>query len=152
MVTLAELQESLGISTEPVVRPLESRMISTGKHTEDTRCPRCKMVRLTPAERCAITSYSRSVCVGVMTCSDCGGQANGVTVYCEKCRDKGYVLRFEKRWFDYACSACVYEARRARCGLSKASVTRFTSVPTVTVTYHVPTPQQVMEYKERVTM
>ena len=148
MITLAELQESMGVSTEPIQRtPLEPR-VSSSARPEDMRCPRCKMVKLTMAERCGIVPYQRSVCTGVLTCSDCGGTANGVTIYCEKCRDKGYVLRFEKRWFDYACPACVYEARQVKCGLSKVSAAKFTSVPTVKVTYHVPTLEQVMLYKE----
>ena len=148
MITLAELQESMGVSTAPIERtPVATRTASTAR-TEDMRCPRCKMVKLTVAERCGIVPYTRSVCTGALTCSECHGMSKSGLVWCDKCDNKGYVLKFEKRWFDYACSACVYEARKQKSGLSKASTARFTSVPTVKITYHVPTVEQVALYKE----
>ena len=146
MVTMAELQEAHGVDTAVVQRT--THVAPSNPRAEDTRCPKCKMVHLTKAERVTCTPYQRSVCIGVLTCSDCGGMAKSGFVECSKCFNKGYVLRFAKQWFDYACSACVFEARNATAGLSKPAVAKFSSVPVVTVTYHVPTLEQVAEYKE----
>ena len=145
MVTMAELQEAHGVSTEVVQRT--THVAPSSPRAEDTRCPKCRMVCLTKAEHVTCTPYQRSVCIGVLTCSDCGGMAKSGLVECSKCFNKGYVLRFAKQWFDYACSACVFEARNAKAGLSKASTAKFNSVPVVTVTYHVPTVEQVDLYK-----
>ena len=113
MITLEQYMTSNGMTVEPsVVRPV----VRTPRGFKaDTRCPKCRLVHLlTDDDKRVILPYQRSVCTGAVTCSDCGGAADGIRVYCERCRDKGYVLRFEKQWFDYACSACVYELRRRK--------------------------------------
>ena len=116
MLTLEALQAEYGV--DPTVRTKVAKVAAVATprapRGEDMRCPKCKMVKLTADERCTIVPYQRSVCTGTNTCGDCGGTANGSTVFCEKCRDKGYVLKFEKKWFNYACSACVYELRTYR--------------------------------------
>ena len=116
MLTLEALQAEYGV--DPTVRTKVATVVTSrvprASRAEDMRCPRCKMVTLAEDERCTIVPYQRSTCTGTYTCGDCGGTANGSTVFCEKCRDKGYVLVFEKKWFNYACSACVYELRTYR--------------------------------------
>ena len=139
MISLSELRESMGLNGEVEAVEHSVTHLSTPvlprSFKEDTRCPRCRLVNLTEAERCVILPYQRSVCTGAYTCVACGGTAGHNQIFCETCHDKGYLLKFEKRWFDYACSACVYEARRrgVGSGVYKVAAPRATRLPVGTV-------------------